>query len=55
MTKDKKDMNIRAIDTALYLQFKSAVYQQGFTTMKQAIEEMMKGFIKQSQNSRNHL
>ena len=54
MIKEKKDMNFRDIDTSLYLQFKSAVYQSGYTTMKQAIETMMKDFIKRSRNSSIH-
>ncbi len=48
---DKTNINIRDIDRGLYLEFKSAIYAQGFKSIKQAVTTMMQATVAASKKS----
>ena len=49
---DKTNINIRGLERKLYQQFKSAIYAQGFKSIKDAISTMMKAAVEASRKNR---
>ena len=48
---NKTNINIRGLDKDLYQQFKSAIYAQGFTSIKHAVTTMMQATVAASKKS----